>query len=127
LTLTFSILVAVPASAADAGPPLRDGYPTALEGLICKDAASGTIIYVETDGRHVAAISQAGKLLWRRDPFVDASMEPYRQAHPIISSIGPETDRASKRPNGKLAVRFTSSQFGEMDIATGKFVFEGQN
>lgn len=99
--------------------PLRDGYPASLTGLICKDAATGTIIYVETDGRHVVAISPEGKILWRKDPFIDGGLEPYRMAHPTINAV-----RAS---SGKIGISFTSSQFGEMDIATGAFTFMGQN
>jgi hypothetical protein len=36
------------------------------------DAKSGALLYVETDGRHVAPISRDGELVWNRDPFRDA-------------------------------------------------------
>jgi hypothetical protein len=103
--------------------PVRDGYPAAVTGLIYKDAAANVIIYVETDGRHVVAISPDGKILWRKDPFVDAGLEPYRQPRPTINFVG------SCRPDvGKIfCISFTSSQAGTMDIATGKFTFEGQD
>ena len=39
---------------------------------VYKDPISGTLLYIESDGRHVAAISAQGKLLWNKDPFKDA-------------------------------------------------------
>jgi len=53
-----------------------------------RDAETGIVLYVETDGRHIAAIGANGKLLWVRDPFVDRNMCPYRSAHPYIAWIG---------------------------------------
>lgn len=109
--------------ADDLAAPLREGYPASITGLIYQDPATKIIIYVETDGRHVAAISTDGRLLWRKDPFVDAKMQPYRLARPTINSVGP----ASSADIGQFAVRFTSSQMGLMSLATGQFKFMGQN
>jgi hypothetical protein len=110
--------------------PLRDGYPPAITGLIYKDTTANVIIYVETDGRHVVAISPGGRILWRKNPFVDAGLEPYRGPHPTIDFVGSSGPRCMLRPGdvGKtFCLSFSSSQFGEMDIATGKFTFDGQN
>lgn len=117
-------------AAAASAAPLRGGYPPAITGLIYKDAATGTIVYVETDGRHVVAFTPDGKILWRKDPFVDAGMQPYREARPTIVSIGSSTRDCRLRPAqvGKVfCLSFSSSQSGVMDIATGQFTFEGQN
>jgi hypothetical protein len=54
-----------------------------------RDPESGITFYVESDGRHLAAIDANGKLLWVRDPFFDSNMCPYRSAHPYIDWIGP--------------------------------------
>jgi hypothetical protein len=54
-----------------------------------RDPESGTVFYVESDGRHVAAIDRNGKLLWVRNPFVEGGLCPYRSAHPYIYWIGP--------------------------------------
>lgn len=113
-------------ASASAAAPLRDGYPPAIAGLIYKDATANVIIYVETDGRHVVAISPDGRILWRKNPFVDTGLEPYREPRPTIVSVG----RCVVRPEvgGKVfCLDFSSSQFGEMDIDTGKFTFEGQD
>src|SRR5271170_836020 len=54
-----------------------------------RDPDSGIAFYVESDGRHLAAIDANGKLLWVRNPFLDRNLCPYRSAHPYISWIGP--------------------------------------
>lgn len=53
------------------------------------DVETKIVFLVEKDGRHVTATDSAGKLLWRRNPFVDFGMCPYRSAHPYIQWIGP--------------------------------------
>ena len=54
-----------------------------------RDLKSGTLFYVETDGRHLEAISNGGKLLWVREPHEDAHVEYYRTDKPQIVYIGP--------------------------------------
>src|SRR4029077_17936043 len=66
------------------GPAAAPMHPSAN-----LEAQSGIIIYVESDGRHLSAISREGKLLWARNPFVENNMCPYRSAHPFIVWIGP--------------------------------------
>lgn len=110
--------------AVAAAAPLRDGIPPAISGLIVKE--SGVIIYVETDSRHVVAISPDGAILWRTDPFIDSGLRPYREARPIIVSIEPCAPYA-KDMGPKVCIRYSSSQFGELDIATGAFTFGGQD
>ena len=43
---------------------------------VYKDVHSGTTLYVETDGRHVSAISRNGKLLWTKK--IRTRMRMYR-------------------------------------------------
>jgi hypothetical protein len=122
--LGYVLAAGAPGALAQSAPPLpapaRDGYPAAIDGLIYKDAATGTILYVETDGRHVVAISPEGNILWRKDPFIEGGLQPYRMARPTIAFIGDAR-------GGTVGIRFTSSQFGEIDIATGAFRFLGQD
>lgn len=70
---------------------------------VFKDPTSGTLLYVETDGRHVAAISGDGKLLWNRDPFKDARLPFYRTEKPQIVYIGPvsKSERPTEAEPGK--------------------------
>ena len=93
-----------------------------------KDPESKITFYVESDGRHVAAISEEGKMLWVRDPFVDAKLKPYRHPRPFIVKI----ERPSENDIGSIEghfvmVSFSSSQFGILDIQNGKFIWLGQD
>lgn len=97
---------------------------------VYKDPTSGTLLYIETDGRHVAAISVQGKLLWNKDPFKDAHLPFYRTEKPQIVYIGPPSK--SHHPRGEksesfVAISFNNSQFGLMRISNGEFLFSGQD
>lgn len=94
------------------------------------DTKSGTLFYVESDGRHVAAISKNGRLLWNRDPFKDGRLSFYRTNTPQIVYIGPayESAQISKATQNKfVAISFNSSQFGLLRITDGEFTFLGQD
>jgi hypothetical protein len=97
---------------------------------VYKDPNSGTLLYVETDGRHVAAISGEGKLLWNRDPFKDAHLSFYRTEKPQIVYIGPIKKSAQidgVKPDKFVGISFNSSQFGLLRISNGEFQFLGQD
>ena len=98
---------------------------------IYKDQQRGATFYVETDGRHVAAISGDGKLLWVRDPFKDGHLDSYRTEKPQIVYIGAVSKFRSKILGGEsdkfIAVTFNSSQFGLLRISNGEFQFLGQD
>ena len=51
-----------------------------------QDPRTGIILYLESDGRHIAAISRDGKLLWARDPFADSHLPFYRTNKPQSST-----------------------------------------
>ena len=93
-----------------------------------KDKESGITFYVESDGRHVAALNAEGKILWHRDPFVEAKLEPYRFERPVIVFIGQPHPTSIEDRKGKfIAISFNSSQFGILDVATGNFTFLGND
>ena len=78
MTMSMPILFFPKASAPPPQPPFA-----------YRDAKNGITFYVESDGRHLAAIDASGKVLWVRNPFVDDDMCPYRSPHPYIAWIGP--------------------------------------
>ena len=95
-----------------------------------KDPTSGTILYVESDGKHVAAISPDGKVLWNRIPHDDAHVEKYRTPNPQIVLIGgllPSARVNRGKPSDFVAIRYSNSQFGVLSISTGTFDFKGQD
>jgi len=97
---------------------------------VYKDPTSGTLLYVESDGRHVAAISRDGKLLWNRDPFKDAHLPFYRTEKPQIVYIGPASKShhpSGEKPERFVEISFNNSQFGLMRISNGEFHFSGQD
>ena len=102
-----------------------------------KDADTGVIFYVESDGRHIAAISPDGKVLWNQDPMAGAhlesyhaGLESYRVKNPRIIFIGKESEEHAKRleSTGRfIAISYENSQFGDVDMKTGNFIFGGQD
>jgi hypothetical protein len=101
---------------------------------VYKDMQSGTTLYVETDGRHVAAISRNRKLLWNKDPYKDAHIPAYRTEKPQIVYIGSVSKSipdarpcAGRKPEKFVAITFNNSQFGLLRISRGEFQFHGQD
>ena len=97
------------------------------------DRGSWTTYYVEVDRRHVVAIGPSGRQLWRRDPFVDAKLQPYRKAHPKIIWIGSPSKVYAHKVYAHtvvedcLSIAFDSSQFGLLTPPSGDFIFLGQD
>jgi hypothetical protein len=93
------------------------------------DIPSRIKVCVEGDGRHLKATDNKGNVLWRRDPFVDAKLNLYRTSEaPTINVIRAGNPRAPPGHSGpRVWIMFESSQFGEVDLATGEFTPEGQN
>ena len=106
-------------------------YSTSFPGpQACKDPQTGTTLYVESDGKHVAAISSAGKVLWIHVPHDDAHVEQYRTPNPQIVFIGglsPSAKVRQGKPSDFVAIRYSNSQFGLLNISTGRFDYEGQD
>jgi len=118
--------------------PINNPPPAIALPHTYKDADTGIVFYVESDGRHVTAISPDGKILWSRDPFADAHLEYYRTRTPRIVYID-EIDKsdeahqwivramARKGISKFICINFDSSQSGCLDFNTGEFTFLGQN
>jgi hypothetical protein len=95
------------------------GLPPISLPYAYKDTETGTVFYVESDGRHVSAISPEGKILWSRDPFADTHLPFHRtDTPPTIVFIG--------RERGSIAIKFSSSLFGNLEVKTGDFTHWGQ-
>ncbi len=97
-----------------------------------RDPHTGTLLYVETDGRHIAAISSDGKLLWSREPHKDSNVPMYRTENPQIIYIGESskslsTSTTPESPDKFVVIRFTNSQFGALRISDGEFLLLGQD
>jgi len=86
------------------------------------DKATGLVFYVESDGRHVAAIDPMGKIRWVRDPFAEAKLCAYRVSRPTVVSI-----KAMPGDPSLLLLSYDSSQFGALKKLSGDFTPLGQN
>jgi hypothetical protein len=100
---------------------------------ILRDSKTGIVFYLESDRRHVCAISPDGKLLWSRNPFVDAKVKSFQPPWPIIytfkfvdpswwkihSYLGPAADF--------ISVDFTPIQFGVIKKQTGELIWMGED
>jgi hypothetical protein len=119
------------------GPCWHQGYATPSKPLSYRDTRTNILFYVESDGRHLAAIGPDGKLLWVRNPFEDGKLCPYRSPRPIIDSIKIIEHGISELSRQRnlhinsndeyVGIQFDSSQFGLVDERTGYFTFMGQN
>ena len=108
--------------------------PSHAKPFAFHDPRTSLTLYVESDGRHVAAIDSAGTLLWVRDPFQDAGLCPYRTPRPVIYEITEDelhpSDLTAVHADLKHKfgmVTFDSSQFGLIDETNGRFIYLGQN
>jgi hypothetical protein len=117
-------------------PDYVEWDPSLAKPLSFKDPTTSTFFYVESDGRHLAAISSDGKLLWVRNPFEDRHLCPYRTPWPTIIAIeaAVSDNHAAAISNwggdishDLLFVQFSGSQFGVIDQITGDYFPEGQN
>lgn len=86
------------------------------------------VVYlVESDGRHVKAVTCDAVLLWRVNPFDDAALQPYRLEEPRIVTIGPSHSSSPFQLHTFVAIAYDSSQFGVLHPETGFFTFLGQD
>lgn len=92
---------------------MKDTSPTATSSH--RDTKSGIVFSVENDGRHILAHNTDGNLLWRRNPFVEWNLCPYRSAHPYITWIGPS--------DGDFGRHYTSAHMPKPDADANTAVF----
>ena len=125
-TLSFITLLRAASSASDTVTYVN-GAREFKHPISYKDKESGITFYVESDGRHVAALDSSGKIVWVHDPFVEAGLKPYRNEKPRIIFIGSSKGMKGIKPGRFLAVEFDSTQFGVMNFESGRFEFHGQD
>jgi hypothetical protein len=79
LLLACGIAAGLPAHAENPGEKTcTDIWPKpflAGQPFLLSDPRSGFILYLESDGRHMAAITREGKIVWHRNLFDDLKLE----------------------------------------------------
>jgi len=65
--------------------------------FVLNDPRSGLILYVESDGRHMAAITHEGEMLWHRNLFSDPKLERLFPPPPAIEGEQPVSSEDWRR------------------------------
>ncbi len=100
---------------------------------VLNDRDTGVSYFLDSDGRHVSAVSPAGKLLWRVDPLDEAHCSAYRYDRPVILYFAVPEQKWWQRKtqygkrNEFIAIGYNSTQFGLLRKSSGQFIFEGQD
>jgi hypothetical protein len=124
---------------AHSSPPPPGWEKIPPKTMAYKDRKTRVTLYVESDGKHIAAIDENGKLLWVRSPYEESRGNKWMT---IIRSLNEEPRRAdgtnyagyfeqsgihTKPEDELIEVYFASNFFGQIDERTGDFVFIGIN
>lgn len=90
------------------------------------DKKSGDKFIIDKQRIFIKAIAKNGKLLWKTDPAIDNKLERYRSNRPTVVyfSFG---DERKKRKKEVIWLSYSNTQFGYLDKADGKFIFQGQD
>ena len=136
-SITIAATALLVAGAVKSAPPPPGWEHLSPEPMTYKDPLTSVTFYVETDGRHIAAIDADGKLLWVRDPFKGSRACPTENATPVIVSLEGVPHTASlarylqrfdfEAEDQVIEILYASSYFGYLDERTGDFVCIGTN
>jgi len=83
------------------------------------DTITGNKFIIDKERIFITTINKKGKVLWKTDPFVDSKLSEYRIKRPTIVYF--------ELTPGFLNISYNNSQFGYIEIDTGKFIFAGQD
>jgi hypothetical protein len=60
-------------------------------------AKTGILFYVESDGRHMSAIDENGKILWHKTPYEDKALFGKKIEGPVIYGLGEAREQELKQ------------------------------
>jgi hypothetical protein len=101
-------------------------FRQALYPIQVTDKETGIVYEVQSDRRTITATKPDGTIIWKVNPFVDEKLEPYRVKHPFIVYFGKSNNQANLK-GAVLGIAFNSSQFGDIELESGKFHLRGQD
>ena len=90
-------------------------YPNAKVSI--KDPKTETIVYVESDGRHVVGLAKNGDVLWNVE--VLKPQETCAVGSPVVRHLELRSD--------KVGVTFCKHSFSEIEILSGKYTHLGSD
>ena len=128
---TWSVLVAAATLLhAQESRPYIGRYDRPFPGPQAYVPAGGsTLLYVETDGKHLSAIALTGEILWTKVPHEETGLEAYRTDNPRIVYIGPADESAlrGRSASDYVSISFNNSQALLVNMETGAFELLGQD
>jgi hypothetical protein len=111
-----------------------DSRSKSKEGKTLTISDSITNNYFVLDASHtiVTAFNKSQELMWKTNPREDNSLHEYRHKNPTITYFKINAIRWNvagryKEGDRMISIRYSNSQFGFLDMKTGKFIFEGQD
>jgi hypothetical protein len=91
------------------------------------DKETGIVYEVQSDRRTITATRADGTIVWKINPYEDAKLKPYRSDHPFIVQIWSPKTNSSNRKGDYLSICFTGGQQGDLDLASGRYTYWGQD
>lgn len=95
------------------------------------DSSTNNAFVLDSTHVYITAYNKTGGVLWKTDPWKDNKIEVYRTNRPIIVDMmfgaDPGYFDKSKKGEKVIWIRYINTQFGFIDLKTGKFYFEGQD
>ena len=88
------------------------------------DKETGNVYELQSDRRTIIAKRPSGEIIWTINPFKDANLKPYRVDYPFIYYFG-KSNSDSNFKGPVLGIVFTGSQFGNIELISGKFHLGG--
>jgi hypothetical protein len=95
------------------------------------DSATKNTFVLDAEHIFITAYDKVGGILWKTDPWKDAKVEVYRTNRPIIVNmtfdVNPGYPDKLEKGDRVIWIECINTQFGYIDLKTGKFYFMGQD
>jgi hypothetical protein len=117
------------------GHTVWDSRAKSKEGkqVIIVDPITNNYYVLDSTHTSITAYNNSKQIIWKTNPRKDNHLSEYRHPNPVITyyQIGklPENVYGSINKKGEkvIFISYSNSQFGFLDLKTGKFMYEGQD
>jgi hypothetical protein len=96
------------------------------------DSVSHYSFTLDSSHIYVTAYDSLHKQLWKTDPYPDNKITPYRTKRPVIVNIfigdsKLQIDSPDVKNRKVLWIQYSNTQFGYLELLTGKYDWMGQD
>ena len=97
--------------------------------ITLKNSMLNSTFVLDISHIYVSAYDSGGNLLWKTDPYIDNHIDEYRTRRPIIVDIlfCDNPFAAQKKREITIGIVYSNTQFGYLNLKTGKYIFGGQD